>query len=802
MSVVYKDCLSGAGKAVSYLNRKTIIIREVTKKEEQKDGSTKTVIDTYNSAYLGDRLIGIVDEDLENNLVTSTKINTDNSGTIYDQTKNSKRINERGSGSGDAEFFVEYNTFDPNSVETGIGSPDSVYTPWDGNNWDSSVVSNVDSQDDKLLDDITKDNADEFGTAFGNSASNFVSNKIGIVKDIKNLTSDDGGHTSVPNGTEYDTKFDNQLKKIKSERYRNIKLNAVNGGTYNSLYNLLGIASGIFVGSLGKSSTSQMIDDMTSKFTGGFGIAGMLERGLTGGLSSLPSLEEIIELNTITMNTMYEAKPGRRVADKNHKYNFITNNLVDGLDGSIGEEDGGKTNIQGRILRKLNNVSGKVSSAIDNYGTISAWQSKLIGLITNKTNRIKGSSKDYGLLAEGKTVIISEQRDDSRFVQYVGDLYDYKNGRASGNKSNKSSRIRIGINPNDFVKDKNLFDKTYSDLKMLNGEGKTRFDVFNRVNFTFGNFAGLYVEPYNNIDKKLEPFYIPFEFNPKITEGGLKANYATQELMGRILSVRSYVGSDVDSLTLETDYIATCVNKDLGGTENDIKDDYWLNGWMKNWDIADIQRTERLYRALVLPYIEGNNFVRPPIVRIKMGKLGEDSIDTVGDLFKYPNIENKIQVTKALDGKETREKRYIVTDVNISKISDDWGMNYVNPALYDSDIRIWKGTEDVKTDDENYTTKDGFTLTKANAFFRYSFRVTLTLAETTKNFLDQIPSYSEYVNKVTNNLPNNVKQEPEKNNSQPDAGFNFNDNFDYIEKLDGENEEKNIFKAMYELNKS
>lgn len=781
-----------------YLDKKTIIIKEATKEEKQKDGSIKIVTDTVSSAYLGDRLVGKVVK-YGDNLFTETSINTDSSGTIYDKSKNTK-INVREYNK-DTDAF-----FDPNSVETGIGSPDSVYTPWDGNNWDSSVVSSVGSQDDKLLDDITKDNADEFGTAFGNSASNFASNKIGIVKDIKSLTSDDGGHTSVPSGTEYDTKFDNQLKKIKSERYRNIKLNAVNGGTYNSLFNLLGIASGIFVGSLGKSSTSQMIDDMTSKFTGGFGIAGMLERGLTGGLSSLPSLEEIIELNTITMNTMYEAKPGRRIADKNHKYNFITNNLVDGLDGTIGEEDGGKTNIQGRILSKLNNVSGKVSSAIDNYGTISAWQSKLTGLITNKTNRIKGSSKDYETLSEGKTVIISEQRDDLRFVQYVGDLYDYKNGGESGNESNKSSRIRIGINPNDFVKDKNLFDK-YSDLGMLNGEGKTRFDVFSRVNSTFGNFAGLYVEPYNNIDKKLEPFYIPFEFNPKITEGGLKANYTTQELMGRILSVRSYVGSDVDSLTLETDYIATCVNKNLDGTENGIKNDYWLNGWMKNWDIADIQRTERLYRALVLPYIEGNNFVRPPIVRIKMGKLGDDSIiDTVGDLFKYPNVENKIQVTKSLDGKETREKRYIVTDVNISKISDDWGMNYVNPVLYNSNIRIWKGTEDVKVKSEdgkeNYSAKDGFTLTNANAFFRYSFRVTLTLAETTKNFLDQIPSYSEYVNKVTNNLPNNAPQEREQSNPQQEAGFNFNDKFDYIEKLDGEGEKKNIFKAMYELNKS
>lgn len=788
---------------MNYLDKKTIIIKESKKEVTKEDEKEKKVFvtDLEKSAYLGDRLIGKVIE-AGDNLFSDTSINTDNSGTIYDKSKKEK-IDVR-QYNNDTDIF-----FDPNSIETRIGNPESVYTPWDGNNWDSSVISNVDSQDEKLLDDIGKDNINEFGNAFANSAKNFVSNKIGIVKDIKKLVSDDGGHTSVPSGTDHDTKFDNQLKKIKSERYRNIKLNAVNGGTYNSLYNLLGIASGIFVGSLGKSSTSQIIDNMTSKFTGGFGIAGMLEKGLTSGLSSFPTLEEIIELNTITMNTMYEAKPGRRVIDKNHKYNFITNNLIDGLDGTKGDADQGKDSIQGKILSKLNNVSGKVSSAIDNYGTVSAWQNKLTGLISNKTNRIKGKNKDYKTLEDGKTLIISEQRDDPRFVQFVGDLYDYQNDETKKNKKNQSSRIRIGVDPNEFIKEKPLFNNTISQVE--SGNGKTRFDVFERVNKEFRNFAGLYVEPYNNIDKKLEPFYIPFEFNPKITEGGLKANYVTQELMGRILSVRSYVGSDTDSLTLETDYIATCVVKPekTNNEEKTKKPDYWLNGWMKDWDIADIQKTERLYRALVLPYIEGNNFVRPPIVRIKMGDLAQGDIDTVGDLFKYPNIDNKIQITKTLDNKNVREKRYIVTDVNISKISDDWGMNYVNPALYDSEIRFWKGT------DENETTNGyAYTNKNKNSFFRYSFRVTLTLAETTKNFLDQIPSYSEYVNKATNNIPSNEWDEKrEKDFVMPNIGFSFDDMFNYIENFDKKAEDnsknknsyaesKNIFKMMYKINKS
>lgn len=787
---------------MNYLDNKTIIID----------------LNGYNNKegfYLGDRAIGYKKES-NNNIFGYNSKNNKNIGTIFDGTKNKAKIDERNSITTDNNgvgLKDDVIAFDPNNTDTAIGNPKSVYTPWDNTNWDSSIVSNVDSQDKKLYDDIDSDNTNGFGEAVSNSIGNIFTNKIGIVKDIKNLVGTGEKHTSVPNGTVYDEKFDNQLKKIKSEKYRNIKLNAVNGGTYNSLANLLGTASGIFVGSLGKSSTSTVIDDMTSKFTGGFGIAGFLERAATGGLSSLPSLEEITELNTITMNTMYEAKPGRRVTDRNHTYNYITNNTSDGIDGTIGDNDSSNTGIQEKIMNKLNGVSSKISGAIKNYGTVSAWQNKLTGFITEKTKRKNTVPEGYTAddFSSSKTLIVSNQRDE-RFAQFVGQNYEKESG---GNKT-KYDTVRVGVDPNEWSKAKPVFSFGKEGEGSLFARSFTRAEVFSRINNDFQNFAGLYVEPYNNIDSKLDPFYIPFEFNPIITEGSVKANYATQELMGRILAVRSYVGSDSDTLTIETSYIATCVKKDDNEIiiDKDNATDLWLNGWMKSWDLADIQKVERLYRSLVMPYIEGNNFLRPPIVRIKMGSIkklegseeGSVNFDTVGDLFKYPNVEDKIQITKNLDGSETREKRYIVTDVNFSKISDDWALNYVNLGALQSGlktgskIRYWNGRSDSNNTGYSYLGNGN----SSNGFLRYSFKVTLTLAETTKNFLDQIPSYNEYVNKATKFEYEENPQKKEEPWNQEEVSFDFvkeTNNIDYYNKNYNESEE-NIFKAMFYLNKS
>lgn len=583
--------------------------------------------------------------------------------------------------------------FDPEDSSSRFFIGETVWN--ENNNWDGSIVANVGSQDEFLLDDLETENlgSDNIRKAITGSAKN-LTNKIGIINDVKKITSRISGNetkTSVPGGTESDSKF-SYLKKLKSERYRNVKLNAVNGGTYNSLTNLLGFASGMLVGSLGKSSTSATIDRFTSKFTGGLGVSGLVER-LGGAVENLPTAEEIVALNLARFDTMYEARPGRIVNNRYKRFNYIT--------GDTGES----FNIKGEndsynILQKITN---KISGV---FSTASSWinGSKFTNLLSRKTNN------------ESK-IIIDTQR------------------------INKEFKVESIIS---WTAGKTILDKA-EDVKDINEEStkaikKTAIDVFNRINGEFRKIGCLYIEPFYS-NGKINCFQIPFEFNPIINDGGYEAKYQTQDLLGRVLAVRSYIGTDSQTVSIETTYLA------LSPNNVDVPKDDSLN-WMKPWTVDNIEIIERLYRSLVMPYIDVDNrkFVRPPIVRIKLrgyngsdelfgeeGKENDNNIEYVGDLFKYPekikDNENVIYVTRNLEGLKSREKRYIVTNLQISPLEDE-SLSYRYISYNTSnDKNIKKGWR------------------------RSGFKVNITLAETTRNFLDIVPTFDQYYkNGDLNNL--------------------------------------------------
>ena len=211
---------------------------------------------------------------VKNNNYDESKITVSNNNSFLNKNINTDRTNN----------YVNLKDF---YNSDNVGS-----TPWDGENDFNAIATNVDMQDELLLDDIegTSD-LSKLGKATVNSLK--IQNVIGAANDVKSLglkSKKDPEFTSNRPGSP-----DNDFTKLaiaKSEKYKNIKMSS-KLGTYNSLANLLGTASGMLVGSLGKSTASEMIDDMTSKFTGGFGIAGIAER-LSGALESMPSAEEIV----------------------------------------------------------------------------------------------------------------------------------------------------------------------------------------------------------------------------------------------------------------------------------------------------------------------------------------------------------------------------------------------------------------------------------------------------------------------------------------------------------------------------
>lgn len=575
------------------------------------------------------------------------------------------------------------------------GTNDVGTSVWDGNNWDNSIKTNVDEQDNRLLDDIEgAGDLSNMGDALKNQAKN-LTNQIGVISDVKKIVNRISGKwdsSERPDGTSsYENSKLTVLEKAKSEKYKNIKMTS-KIGTYNSIENLLGGAAGMFVGSLGKSMLANMVDDMTSKFTGGVGVAGIVDN-LGASLESMPSVEEILALNLANYYNMYTAKPGRIVTDRYRKYNFITQNISDKIDGS----KGGKDSAREKVQAALNKFSGWINTASD----FVAGKSLADGNSFISKSKREETEKKWEEYIE-KSRIISKQRTDLEVV--AGSQMKAKEESTNG-------RASLGGYSFDVVKNwdrqAKFFKEPHSYSNEVN-EFKARMRDYGLADLD-SPLGGLYIEPYYSGGEIL-PDFIPFEFNPTINDGGVQAKYQAEELMGRLLSVRSYISTDSNSVTINTKYLATSApaTDSIEEVDNHFP-------WLANWTPEYLREIEKQYRKLVYPFISGNVFVRPPIVRIKFGYGAKK--ERVSDLFSYPNIDGVLEVTNNLEG-ATREKRYVVTSVVINPISqEDYASSYfIDPS-------------------GNQT---------GTVSYRRGFSVDLTLMETTKNFLDTVPNYYHY----------------------------------------------------------
>lgn len=305
---------------------------------------------------------------------------------------------------------------------------------------------------------------------------------------------------------------------------------------------------------------------------------------------------------------------------------------------------------------------------------------------------------------------------------------------------------------------------------------------------TIGDFNAigcLYVEPFYNT-KNISVFSIPFQFNPEIEEGAIKANYEEEKILGRITSARYYINTDSDPVTLTTKYICTC-DQDFKG-RSFAPDDKTINfgkthldkNWHEYWTQNELIRIENAYRSLVFPLKDGNYMVRPPIVQIYIGNNTENP--TVRNVLTYPlrmaKIGNLEESAKSIDEdsiatyfkhslsfnetNETNEnknekkgcfniKRYIVTSVSIKDLENTNGWNYnVNKDI--------PGT------------KRGFT-------------VTLSLSETTRNFLDLVPDFKAYYDVWKQIDKNSLLLSPSYGKNKISYGGQKNTSSDDLEKL-------------------
>ena len=281
-------------------------------------------------------------------------------------------------------------------------------------------------------------------------------------------------------------------------------------------------------------------------------------------------------------------------------------------------------------------------------------------------------------------------------------------------------------------------------------------DKFENINETIGNYEQyreriigtinaigcLYVEPFYNT-KSISVFSIPFQFNPEIKEGAIKANYEEEKILGRITSARYYINTDSDPVTLTTKYICTC-DQDFKG--NDAVANNTINfgkthldkDWHEHWTQNELIKIENAYRSLVFPLKDGDYMVRPPVVQIYIGN--NEKNPTVRNVLTYPlampNKENKNRLEESAQSidKTTYFKHSL--SFNETNAKEDEKKGYFNVKRY---VVTSVSIEDLEnTNGWNYNVNTNIPGTKRG------FIVTLSLSETTRNFLDLVPDFKAY----------------------------------------------------------
>lgn len=677
-------------------------------------------------------------------------------------------------------------------------------TPWQKDNSSAITKSKVDNQDELTLEDfLDGDEGASAGAALSSQLSQLVTQN-GIytaVNNIKTAIKNEEPDSIRPDGTvgQADDGMGIKLRKIKNNKLKRVKLLS-KFGLYNTYMNLLGNAAGLFIGSLGKTSATQIADYALSKtrvsdFTLGLGVDSIRrivkaakDSGRDRGEFSSVDIpyDDIINLNLANFFTIYSSRPGLTVRSTNSLLQYIAKNggrletlkraggqAIEQFAGNFGIEinsdDGKPDNKTEAPLISLDQVydfankytflmpkvDEQDDSTIASFKIPSDGNSIKKGIIPQNFKVIEADEykKQISRLAKKTEKAFNsdnlEERELNVKRQQLEDLEQQRKSYVENTIIHSKARINGGVEIGSL---KDYIDKRYEYLKELFGDklniykedsdGNNIPMLMRKIEEDYKSNGGLYIEPFYGVDENvIQSFFIPFEFNPDIQESSSKSEYTNDKILGRIMPWRSYISSEPSGLTIITKYFALegdikIINGEAGINADESK--YWSDYWQRyyKWDLKKIQYLEGLYRSLNLPYIKDAKFVRPPIIRVippcknstgynnEEGK-GKNQFSTVSDLYSYPNYNkngnDNFEITRIFDKNEynSRIKRYVATDIQISPLDENgWGNN--------------------------------FAFNSEGNCVRKGFKVNITLLETTKNFLDTIPSFASYVNKDLN----------------------------------------------------
>lgn len=210
---------------------------------------------------------------------------------------------------------------------------------------------------------------------------------------------------------------------------------------------------------------------------------------------------------------------------------------------------------------------------------------------------------------------------------------------------------------------------------------------------------------------EFENFYIPFEFNPSISKGGVSTQYNAQQILSRIGALQTFSNVELSTVDIEAEYLATS-NGDLDNRGSVGHD------WMSEYTLSHIQGIQRAYESLSLPTFpsdeqenieKGFKYIKPPLIKVIIGDAKEDEEQPYSQLLTYPRTIGDGILSSHKNRKYYRT--FIVTSVNIQK------------DLQQTPLYIG----------ENKKVKDTF-----------GFTVSISLAEVSKSYMDAMPNFRSY----------------------------------------------------------
>jgi len=307
----------------------------------------------------------------------------------------------------------------------------------------------------------------------------------------------------------------------------------------------------------------------------------------------------------------------------------------------------------------------------------------------------------------------------------------------------------------------NTFREEYLKKVFNYSKDEDEDEVFFNKRFNRNSIGYVYVEPYFSEDYGkdeksggIQVFTIPFQFNPEISEGNISAKYTTEEILGRITAARYYINTDSGTTTIKTKYIATNQNHDVDEINGRPRKNYGDldSDWYEFWTPERIREMEYKYRSLVFPTRQSNGYlVKPPIVQVY---ISNEQLPTIANVLAYPIAQNGEILNEGTDNTNKGSQTSYVTYRNKEVFS--YTKSFVDSQVTKNDNgNIVGGTgtakrfvvTDVKIEDLENT--NGWNYDRVEGYKR-GFSVTITLAETTRNFLDQVPDFKAYYDAFVN----------------------------------------------------